>query len=265
MQKWKAEEVEILKEIYKQGDLSLLKEYLPNRTYSSCTTKARKMGLKVRELWSDEELNILKNNYSLCSMEEMVKMLPKRNRKTIEQRACELKIRNVCKFQDWETQYIMDNYQTMTDKEIANKLGRDWHTILDKRYRMGLIKEHPRTCYDDIYEYLRRNNNEWKIMSMRQCNYKCVITGNRFDEIHHIYGFNKIVDKTLDYLNIDKNVIISEIDESLLFLILETFRDIQSRYPLGVCLTKEVHTKFHALYGYGNNTIEQWNDFVSKN
>ena len=28
---------------------------------------------------------------------------------------------------------------------------------------------------------------------------------------------------------------------------------------------KEVHTKFHALYGYGNNTIEQWNDFVSKN
>ena len=26
MQKWKAEEVEILKEIYKQGDLSLLKE-----------------------------------------------------------------------------------------------------------------------------------------------------------------------------------------------------------------------------------------------
>ena len=62
MQKWKAEEVEILKEIYKQGDLSLLKEYLPNRTYGSCITKARKMGLKVRELWSDEELNILKNN-----------------------------------------------------------------------------------------------------------------------------------------------------------------------------------------------------------
>ena len=88
MQKWNAEEIEILKEIYKQGDLSLLKEYLPNRTYSSCTTKARKMGLKVRELWSDEELNILKNNYSICSIEEMVKLLPKRNRKTIEQRAC---------------------------------------------------------------------------------------------------------------------------------------------------------------------------------
>lgn len=79
MQKWKAEEIEILKEIYNQGDLSLLKEYLPNRTYGSCTIKAGKIGLKVRELWSDEELNILINNYSICSIEEMVKLLPKRN------------------------------------------------------------------------------------------------------------------------------------------------------------------------------------------
>lgn len=264
MQNWSAEEIEILKKVYQQGNLKLLKTELPNRTYGSCITKAQKLGLKIREFWSDEELNILTNYYSSCSIEEMIKLLPKRNRKTIVQRACEMKLKNVCKFQDWETQYIIDNYKTMTDKEIGSYLNRDWHTISDKRCRMKLFKDHPRSCYEDIYEYIRKNNTEWKIMSMRNCNFKCVITGERFDEIHHLYGFNKMVDETLEILNIDKNLNVSEIDKSVLSLILKTFRDIQSKYPPGVCLKKELHTQFHILYGYGDNTIEQWDEFIRR-
>lgn len=262
MQKWNAEEIEKLKEIYQKGNLSLLAQIFPNRSYSSCVTKAYKLGLKSRDYWSEEELTILKDNYSKCTIEEMIILLPKRNRKTIEQRACELKLRNVCKFQEWESQYIRDNYKTMTDREIGIVLNRSWHSILDKRLSMNLIKEHPRTCYEDIYDYIRRNNTEWKIASMKNCHYKCIITGERFDEIHHLYGFNKIVDETLDFLHIDKNLVISDMDDNILSLILKTFREIQSKYPLGVCLRKDIHIKFHSMYGYGNNTIEQWNEFI---
>lgn len=264
MQKWNAEEIQKLKEIYKENNLSLLKTAFPYRSYSSCTTKAQKLGLKSREYWSEEELDILKENYSKCTIDEMLNLLPKRNRKTIIQRACELNLRNVSKFQNWEIQYIIDHYQYMTDKEMGKILNRDWHTILDKRYRMKLNKEHLRTCYDDIYDYLRRNNTEWKKLSMKQCNYKCVVSGERFDEIHHIYGFNRIVDETLDFLGVDKNLAVCDISEDNLDIILKTFRSIQSKYPLGVCLTKEIHKEFHLLYGYGDNTIEQWDEYIQK-
>jgi archaellum biogenesis protein FlaJ (TadC family) len=30
------------------------------------------------------------------------------------------------------------------------------------------------------------------------------------------------------------------------------------------CLKEDIHKLFHKYYGYGNNTMEQWNEFVKK-
>lgn len=235
-------------------------------TYKSIISKARKLGLKTRNLWSGEEIIVLINNYSCKTLDEMLELLPHRNRNSIIHKANSLGLVNKIKldycFSELERDYIVNNYNNMTDREIAIKLNRNEHNISDFRSRNNLLKVYEKSSYNDLSEYVRRNNIEWKIQSMINCVYKCVLTGNRFDDIHHIYGLNLILNETLDELNIMIRESMDDYTDEELRDILEVFRIKQSEYPLGVCLCKEAHTLFHNIYGYGNNTQTQWDEFV---
>ena len=118
------------------------------------------------------------------------------------------------------------------------------------RFRNKLIKTYENSSYNDLSEYIRRNNLEWKEKSMKNCNYKCVLTGNRFDDIHHIYGLNLILKETLKDLNINIKETMDDYTDQELRLILDAFRTKQNNYPLGVCLTSDIHKQFHDKYGY---------------
>lgn len=267
---WSIEDEQLLIENYESmyGHISELTDLFCGRyTYKSIVSKARKLGLKTRELWSDDEVEILIGNYDKCSVDEMLLLLPNRDRNNIIAKARSLNLTNKSileiRFSNKEKEYIMLNYNNMTDKDIGEKLGRSETSINNYRFRNGLIKVHEKSSYNDLSEYVRRNNIDWKKASMINCGYKCVLTGKRFDAIHHLYGLNLILNETLEELNIPPRSSMDDYSKEELRLILEKFRENQLTYPLGVCLTKEIHDLFHRLYGYGNNTIEQWNEFVS--
>lgn len=114
-----------------------------------------------------------------------------------------------------------------------------------------------------ISQYLRGQELDWKKQSMKNCNYKCVLTGERFDVIHHLYGFNKIVYKVLGKLGIELGIkdTVNNLTDEQLDELKQIFLDEINNYPLGVCLTEEVHRLFHSEYGYGNNTPEQFEEF----
>lgn len=113
--------------------------------------------------------------------------------------------------------------------------------------------------------YLRRNmSRSWKNKSMKECDYKCVISNKRFDDIHHLYSFNSIVYEAINNVNMDTYDDIELYTDKQLFKITREVNRLHKLYPLGVCLTKEIHTLFHNIYGYGNNTPEQFKEFKAR-
>jgi len=111
-----------------------------------------------------------------------------------------------------------------------------------------------------LHIYLREFIDDWKKDSASNCNYKCVITGERFNAIHHLYSFNKILKEVIDEcgLLVHKNVGDYTMEE--LKLLKSKNREIHGRYPLGICLCKEVHDLYHNLYK-NDNTPEQFEEF----
>ena len=70
---------------------------------------------------------------------------------------------------------------------------------------------------------------------LKRDNYTCQITGaiDCILEVHHLNGFDNYKEERLDINN-------------------------------AVTLSKTIHSLFHKIYGYGNNTKEQFETFVRK-
>ena len=115
-----------------------------------------------------------------------------------------------------------------------------------------------------ITKYLRKCLTDWKKDSMRNCNYKCVITGENFNAIHHLYGFNKIVKEIFIETDlIVKSKVLDYTDEELK-IIKDKCIELHNKYPLGICLTSEIHNLFHSIYGTGDNISEQFYEFKER-
>ena len=68
--------------------------------------------------------------------------------------------------------------------------------------------------------------------------------------------------ETIDALNFEIKDEFSEYTDDELNLFTNTFLDLQEYYGEYVCVNETVHKLFHKNYGYGDNTIEQWTEFV---
>lgn len=96
-------------------------------------------------------------------------------------------------------------------------------------------------------------------------NYTCEITGERSNiVVHHIRGFNLLFDEVVEILDFPIYDNISLYTQNQLDEFLETFLELQDYYHQYICISERVHKEFHKIYGYGNNTQEQWDKFINK-
>lgn len=261
---WNECDIETLKECYEQKCSVQDIERKLNYKFTQCAilTKAHVLGLRQKEPWTIEEDARLQKIYSIYDMNQICNEFPNRSYDAIIQRAVVLGLSYKTTWTDDELQFLIGNHRIMSDDEIACYLGRTKDSVRGKRFAEKLYHPVEPGIYNYLSEYIRKRNKDWKQKSSEQCNYKCAVTGKRFQEIHHLYGMNKILQETLHDLNYPENISIKELSDDDLNIILNHFYEVQDTYPLGICLSRDIHKEFHDCYGYGDNTPEQFEEFL---
>lgn len=264
--KFNASEDEIIRRYYHEYRAKgIIDKFLPDRSYSSIVSRANILGVRTRGDWTELEDEIIISSYYEMPMSELSKLLPLREKSAIRCRIKQLGLNGapMYKYTDEDISFIGENYKTMSDADIGSILHRAPASIKEIRRKNGLYRKDPNALsnYTSIIKFVQANNTEWKKNSMERCGFKCVISGGAFNDIHHLYAKNLILSQALKNEGIDSPPDINTCSEDLKDRILSAFISEQSKYPLGVCLSKHLHTRFHVMYGFGNNTPEQFDEF----
>lgn len=115
--------------------------------------------------------------------------------------------------------------------------------------------------YNPIRQYLRVILTDWKKKSLELCNYKCFISGEKEIEIHHLYPFHKILEEIINILNLELHEDINNYSQEQLLKMIDLCMKLHKKYGLGICLSKNLHDKFHNIYGLKDFTEENFCEF----
>lgn len=168
-----------------------------------------------------------------------------------------------------DEQILLDNYGKLTYAEIALLLNRNikYHSIGRKAKAMGLVEYTQRVkqsdCYKQLCHYVRNRLRTWVCLIKERNGYKCAITGVESNVVvHHIRSFNLIIEECIGLLNFDIDKNLDEHSKEELNKFVNVFFELQEYYGDYICISEDLHEKFHCMYGRGDNTREQWNEFI---
>jgi hypothetical protein len=117
-----------------------------------------------------------------------------------------------------------------------------------------------------LHAYLRDELKQWKIDSLQFYNYRCGITniscGNL--NIHHKYAFNLILKEVLNILDMEIRDNFTLYTKEELEIISKLIIEKHYEYGLGIPLLPSLHNFYHNIYGKGNNTPQQFQEFVRR-
>jgi hypothetical protein len=152
-----------------------------------------------------------------------------------------------------------------SNEELGMALNRTANGISQCLRILDLHRPAKVDSYRDLAHYVRQRLVPWRDAIRQQCDYVCEITGKRSNvRVHHIRGFNLLFNETIDMMEFPIYDSLSEYTQEQLDEFVDMFLEIQESYGQYICIREEVHKEFHKLYGYGNNTKEQWDDLIIK-
>ena len=166
-------------------------------------------------------------------------------------------------YTQFDKDYIKEHYLLESDTEIAKALNRSQRSITIKRLEMELYREPDEdNLHCELAKYVRSRLGKWKKQVLKEYNHRCVLSGEENDlVIHHCRGVNLLLVEAMDELVFPIRQNISDYTKEELNTLWEKFYEVQERYRQYVCISTSIHKDFHSQYGYGSNTIEQWQEY----
>ena len=107
---------------------------------------------------------------------------------------------------------------------------------------------------------------QWFNDSKQQANYTCELTGKVGGNLHthHLKAFSTIVKEAHELNGIQIKPRVKDYTEEELHKLEEYVASWHKDTSNAVLLSEKVHVLFHSLYGYGNNTPEQFEEFKQR-
>lgn len=267
---WNETDTLLLKNNFKEKSYKEIFLLLDGRkSIEDIKRKSYSLGLTRSNFWSDEEIEVLKNNYSFSPYQIVMSLLPNRSRSSINGKAKSLGLKSYYylnrRYTIAEENYLKNNYLNASNEELARTLQRSVGGIAQHLCILKLYRPVDKKGYSDIAEYIRSRLIFWA-KQIKKINYfKCAITGAKSNIIvHHIRGFNLLLNEAIEQINFPIYDDINNYSEIQLDQLFDAFYNLQEKYKSYICITEKIHKHFHSIYGYGNNTEEQWDDFIQK-
>lgn len=118
-----------------------------------------------------------------------------------------------------------------------------------------------------LYQELRSETRDWFMATNKIFDWKCALTGEKFDNVHHLVEFKDILTEVLEIYELDRRKSIGDYSEEEQMWIKDGIKQLHKKYGYGVSLCEPVHTLFHKLYSYNNcnkfDFLEFTNRFVN--
>lgn len=262
------EDLEWLRIHYPSDDWSIILSHFPSKNRRSINFFVSKYGIKRDvDIWTEEEINKMRMVWEdRPPREELLRIFPNRSPGAIYSKAEKLGIYSDTYNMPWTSEedgFLIENWRLLPDYRLGECIGRSRQGVKERRHYLKLYRQDMENkTYPTLSKYLRGQIWDWKSKSMEACQWKCVLTGSKDFEIHHLYGVSNILSDIISKYNIQEKQIEDYSQEELNY-ITNLFISEQNKYPLGVCVRKDIHVLFHKLYGQYYNTPEQWYQFES--
>lgn len=258
-QKWSEEEILLLKKVYHDySNEEIVKLFLPNRSIRAIETQASLLGIGYKSDAGKQRIS--KQKGKKISAKGKGRKLTEERKKIISEQKIEF-------YKTHNSPMKGVKLSPERCKEISDRQKGKWFGDKNPRHLNPLSGEKNGRWnggLTDIKNEFRTRIPEWKQSSMEFCNYKCVITGLEFDDIHHLYSFSKIFDSIFVNTKIPKKERVLDYNNLEIEQLEKEIKKLHTLECYDACLTQDLHKLFHDNYGYTNFTPYDFIDFLNR-